>query len=60
MKVVLSLKDMTWLSDFRKTIKKEEKNKRNVYKIVDFLKRTYTVCTLVKIISAVGEVNKEN
>jgi hypothetical protein len=60
MKVVPSLKDVTWLDDFREPIEKEEKDKRKVYKMVDFFKRTYIECTLVKIVSIVGEVNEED
>jgi hypothetical protein len=51
---------MTWLGDFRESIEKEEKNKRKVYKIVNFFEKTYAVCTLVKIVSAVREVNKKD
>jgi hypothetical protein len=38
MKVVLSLKDVTWLGGFRELIEKEEKNKRKVYKWLASLK----------------------
>jgi hypothetical protein len=58
MKVVPSLKDMIWLGDFGQSLDEEEKDERKIYEIDEIFEGTSTVCTPVKIVSTIGEVNK--
>src|SRR4051812_13029542 len=58
--VVPSLKDVAWLGDFGESVDEEEKDKRNVYEMEDSFEGESTVCTPVKMVSTVGEVNEGN
>ncbi len=58
MKVVPSLKDMIWLGDFGQSLDEEEKDERKIYEMDEIFEGTSTVCTPVKIVSTIGEVNK--
>jgi hypothetical protein len=59
MKVVPSLKDIAWLGDFGEPIVEEDKDERTVYEMEDSFEGESTVCTPVKMVSSVGEVNEE-
>jgi hypothetical protein len=61
MKVVPSLKDVAWLDEFGEcTVEEEEKDERTVCEQEDSFERTSGVCTPVKMVRDVGEVNVEN
>jgi hypothetical protein len=60
MKVVPSLKDDNWLGDFGECKEEEEKDERKVYEMEDSFEGDSTVCTPVKMVSEVGEVNEGN
>ena len=51
---------MAWLGDFGEFEVKEEKDERKVYEMDETFEGENTVCTPVKMVSAVGEVNEEN
>ncbi len=59
MKVVPSLKDVAWLSDFGQCADEEERGERKGYEMGDSFEGT-GACTPVKIMSVVGEVNERN
>ena len=59
-KAVPSLKDMAWLGDFGEPIVEEDKDERAVYEMEELCEAESTVCTPVKMVSSVGEVNEEN
>ncbi len=60
MKVVPSLKDMTWLGNFGESVDEEAIDGRKIYEMDEVFEETSAVCTPVKMVSAVGEVNEEN
>jgi len=57
-KAVPSLKDM--LGDFGECMDEEEEEDRKGYEMDETFEGTSAVCTPVKMVSAVGEVNEEN
>jgi hypothetical protein len=59
-KAAPSVKDVTWLGDFGKYVDEEQKDERKVDEMEDFFEGTSVVCTPVKMVSAVGEVNEGN
>ncbi len=59
-KLVPSLKDVAWLGDFGECVDEEEKEERKVYEMEESCEGESTVCTPVKMVSAVGEVNEDN
>jgi hypothetical protein len=60
MKVVPSLKDMTWLDDFREYMDEEQNDERKIYEIDEIFEENSIVYTPVKIVSDIGEVNNDN
>ena len=59
-KEVASLKDMAWLGDFGEPTVEEGKDERAVNEMEESCEGESTVCTPVKMVSSVGEVNEEN
>lgn len=59
-KAVPSLKDVHWLGDFGECTVEEDKDERAVYAMEESYEAESTVCTPVKMVSSVGEVNEEN
>jgi hypothetical protein len=59
-KVVPSLKDVAWLGDFGQNVDENENDETKVYEMEDSFEGESTVCTPIKMVSAVGEVNEEN
>jgi hypothetical protein len=60
MKVVPSLKDMTWLDDFGEYVDEEQNDERKIYEIDEIFEENSIVYTLVKMVSDIGEVNNDN
>jgi hypothetical protein len=59
-KVVPSLKDVAWLGEFGECVDEEEKDESKVYEMEGSFEGTSVVCTPIKMVSSVGEVNEGN
>jgi hypothetical protein len=59
-KLVPSLRDVAWLGDFGENVEEEEKEEKKVYEMEESFAGDSTVCTPVKTVSEVGEVNAGN
>ena len=55
-----SLKDMTWLGDFGEFVDEEAIDERKIYEMDEVFEGISAVCTPVKMVSTVGEVNEDN
>lgn len=60
MRVVPSLKDVTWLGDFGQCTVEEQEDEKKVYEMEESLEGESTWCTPVKVVKSVGDVNEEN
>jgi hypothetical protein len=60
MKLVPSLKDMIWLGDFGEYIDEKQNDEKQLYEMEDSFEGTRIVCTPVKSVSSIREVDEDN